>query len=227
MFLRTIRLFFLLVLSSGFFFCTPANGQNKDAGLWTSLNFEAKLVKKLSFNLSQEFRFNENITELGTLFTDAGLEYKLNKHFRVAADYRFIKKRSVDNFYIARHRLYADLKYEIKFKPIQMQIRTRLSNSAEFSRSSEGGDLEYYLRNKLSLKWDLEKPFTPYFSVELFSPLNYPRYSVFDNIRSVAGIEYDFSKHHKIDVFYMIQKEMNVSDPETDFVVGLGYFYKL
>ena len=170
MFLRTVRLFLLLVLSSGFLFCTPGKGQNKDAGLWTSLNFEAKLVKKLSFNLSQEFRFNENVTELGTLFTDAGLEYKLNKHFRIAADYRYIKKRRVDDYYITRHRLYADLKYEIKLKPIQVQVRTRFSNYAEFSRSSEGGDPEYYLRNKLSLKWDLEKHYTPYVSIELFSP---------------------------------------------------------
>lgn len=227
MFLRTVRLFFLLIMLSGFLFCIPAKGQNKDAGLWTSLSFEAKLVKKLSFNLSQELRFNENITELGTVFTDVGLEYKLNKHFRIAADYRYNKKRSADNFYTTRHRLYADFKYELKIKPFQIQVRTRFSNSTELNHQAEGSDIEYYLRNKLSLKWDLEKQFTPYISVELFSPLNYPRYSAFDNIRSTAGIEYNFSKHHKIDVFYMIQKEMNVSDPETDFVVGLGYFYKL
>jgi len=43
----------------------------------------------------------------------------------------------------------------------------------------------------------------------------------------MAGIEYDFTKHHKIDAYYMIQKEVNVSDPRTDFIIGIGYFYKL
>jgi hypothetical protein len=43
----------------------------------------------------------------------------------------------------------------------------------------------------------------------------------------MAWLEYGISKHQKIDLFYMIQKEVNVSNPETDFIVGLGYAYKL
>jgi hypothetical protein len=224
---RTVRFLVFLAFPIGLLYCSPLKGQNKDAGLWISVSFEAKLVKKLTFNISQEFRFNENISELGIIFTDAGVEYKLNKHFQVAFDYRYIKKRMVDDFYITRHRLYADIKYEKKIKPIQIQVRTRFSNYAEFSHGSDGRNPEFYLRNKLSLKWDLEKEYKPYISIELFSPLNYPRYSAFDNIRTTAGIEYDFTKHHKVDLYYMIQKELNVSHPETDFIVGLGYYYKL
>jgi len=227
MFLRIVRSPVFLTFVIGLLFCFPVMGQQKDAGLWTSVNFEAKLVKKLTAKISEEVRFNENITEVGAIFTDVGVEYKLNKHFQVALDYRYIKKRMVDDFYITRHRLHADIKYEKKIKPIQIQFRTRFSNYAEFSRVSNGGNPAYYLRNKLSLKWDLDKAYKPYISIELFSPLSYPRYSAFDNIRTIAGIEYNFTKHHKIDVYYMIQKEVNVSNPRTDFIIGIGYFYKL
>lgn len=207
---------------------SPLKGQVKDAGLWTTLSFEAKLIKKTSLNISQEFRFNENITELGTAYTDAGLSYKLNKHFQISANYRFTQKRTSENYYSFRHRIYIDLKFEKKIKPFQVQFRSRFQDQySDIGRASDGGVPEFYLRNKLGLKWDLNKPYTPYISIELFSPLNYPRYNAFDNIRTSAGFDYSFSKHHKIDIYYLIQKEANVSKPKTDFVFGLGYTYKL
>jgi len=102
----------------GLLFCFPAIGQQKDAGLWTSVNFEAKVVKKLTATISEEVRFNENITEVGAIFTDVGVEYKLNKHFQVALDYRYIKKRLVDDFYITRPRIKSSKKMKKKKKTI-------------------------------------------------------------------------------------------------------------
>lgn len=225
---NAIRLLVILVFSAGVLYSCPLIGQVRDAGLWTSVSFEAKVVKKLTASISQECRFNENITEPGTVFTESGLKYKLNKNFQVSANYRFVKKRRVDDYYSTRHRFYADIKFEKKFKPIQIQIRSRLQDEyADIGRASDGGVPEYYLRNKLNMNLDLDKSFSPYISAELFTPLNYPRYSAFDNIRASAGLEYSFSKHHKADLFYMIQKELNVSRPETDFIIGLGYSYKI
>jgi hypothetical protein len=228
MFFKKVCLLVNLIFPIGLLYCSPIMGQEKDAGLWTSVNFEAKLVKKVTFNISQEFRFNENVTELGTSFTDAGLSYKLNKHFQFAVNYRFTQRHRVDNYYSFRHRFYADLKYSYKLTPFDFSLRTRLQDQiSDIGRASDGGVPEYYLRNKLNVKLDLDKSYTPYISFELFSPLNYPRDVVFDGIRAAAGVEYEFSKHHKIDIYYMIQKEVNVSNPRTDFVAGLGYFYKL
>jgi len=228
MFIKSVRLLVSLLIAIGLLFSNLVKGQVRDAGLWTSVNFEAKVVKKLTATISEEVRFNENITEVGTIFTDVGLAYKLNKHFQFSLNYRFTQRRTVEDYYSMRHRIYIDIKYEKKINPIQIQFRTRLQDQcADVGRDSDGGVPEYYLRNKLSLKWDLDKPYKPYLSVETFSPLNYPRYSAFDGIRTTAGVEYDFSKHNKIDAYYMIQKELSVSMPQTLFVLGIGYFYKL
>lgn len=225
---KAVRFLVFLAFMGNLLLGFPLKGQVKDAGLWTSLNFETKLVKKLSFSISQELRFNENITELGAAFTDAGLSYKLNKHFQFAANYRFTQRRRLDDYYSFRQRYYVDIKYSYKLKPFEISIRSRFQDQySDIGRASDGGVPEYYLRNKLSLKWDINKPYTPYISFELFSPLNYPRINVFNAMRATAGIEYAFSKHHKIDIYYMIQKAVNESQPETDFILGLGYFYKL
>ena len=202
--------------------------QVKDAGLWASFSLEAKLAKKVSGNIAQEFRFNENISELGTAFTDVGLSFKLNKHFQVAANYRFTQKHRTDDSYSLKHRVYVDVKYEKKAKPIQIVFRSRFQDEySDLGRASDASIPNYYLRNKLTLEWDLDKPYTPFLSVELFSPLNYPREYLFDNIRSSAGIEYTITKKQKIDLYYLIQRELNVSRPEIDFILGVGYSFKL
>lgn len=221
--LQVFLVFAFLMLSGA-----VLKGQVKDAGLWTSVNLEVKLVKKLSFNLSEELRFNENITELGAAFTDAGLSYKLNKHFQFGANYRFIQRRKVEDYYSLRHRFYVDAKYSHKLKPFEISLRTRFQDQLEdIGRAADGGIPIYYLRNKLSASWNTKKAYSPYVSLELFSPLNYPREVAFDGIRTAAGVEYEFTKHHKVDAFYMIQKELNVERQVTDFVIGIGYYYKL
>lgn len=225
---KSFRLLLIPAFFVGLLYCNPVEGQIKDAGLWTSINFEAKLVKKLSFTISEELRFNENVTELDASFTDAGVTYKLNKHFQIAANYRFTQRHRDENYYSFRHRFYTDIKYSKKLKPFEIAFRTRFQDQiSDIGRASDGGVPEYYLRNKLSLNWNLDKPYKPYISIELFSLLNYPRSFAFNANRIAAGLEYAISKHHKIDVYYMIQKELNVSNPETDFIIGLGYYYKI
>ena len=225
----SITRFLVLVVFTGCMLLSPTlKGQFRDAGLWTSVNLEVKLVKSLSATVSEELRLNENVTELGVAFTDLGLSYKLNKHFQISANYRFIQKHRSDNYYSFRHRYYVDVKYSRKLKPFELSFRSRLQDQyADIGRAADGGVPEYYLRNKLSMKWDTKKAYSPYVSMELFSPLNYPRSYLFNNIRIAAGAEYAFSKHHKIDLYYMNQKELNVKNPEADFIIGLGYFYKL
>lgn len=225
---KEVRSFLFLTFILILFPCSAIQSQNKDAGLWTSVNFEAKIIKKLTATLSTELRFNENITELGTIFTDIGLEYKLNKNFQISANYRFYKKRTMYDYYRIKQRIYFDIKYSKKLKPFQIQFRTRFQfGYADIGHDYKNGNTAYYLRNKLSLKKEIKKKYTPYVSFELFSPLNYPRTSVFDDMRATAGMEYSFSKRNKIDVFYMIQKQLNVSISTTDFILGIGYYFKL
>jgi hypothetical protein len=226
--LKIVRFLVFLTFSISLLHCTPLMGQEKDAGLWTSFSFEAKVVKKLTGSLEQGFRFNENISELGQIYTEAGVEYKLSKHFGVAASYRFIQKRKVEDYYSYVNRFAIAVKYDKKWKPYQLKLKSSLQDEyADNGRAPDGGIPEYYWRNKLIFSREFEKPYSPYISVELFSPLNYPQNYFIDKLRISAGVEYAFSKHQKIDLFYMIQKEVNVSHPETDFILGFGYAYKL
>jgi hypothetical protein len=54
---------------------------SKDAALWLSLNLEKKINKKITLNLCQQNRINENISRYGRGNIDLGITYRLIKNF--------------------------------------------------------------------------------------------------------------------------------------------------
>jgi hypothetical protein len=223
--MKRIIIIYLFFLFFNCVFFLKVFSQENDAGLWGSLNMEKKINPVLSMTLSEEIRMNENITEPGTVFTDAGINYKIGKLLRISLNYRFILKRSLDDSYSKRHRLYLDIAIRKKIKPIVISLRTRFqSQLTDFYTSADGKVPEYYSRNKLTLKLDLDKKYRPYLCSEMFTPLSKNARIILDNARYCAGIEYEFNRMHAVDVFYLIQKEYNVNDPRIDFITGIGYY---
>lgn len=215
----------IILILAGLLLALDSYSQVQDANLWMNVSIEKKIIPSLSVTLNQEFRLNENITELGTFFTDIGLTYKINKYLRISASYRFTNKRRLDDSYSKRHRYYFDLTVRKKFSPLILSFRTRFqSQYTDVFSSVEGKTPEYYSRNKLTLKVDAGKNIQPYIYAELFSPLKRP-YDIFiDHSRYCLGVEYAINRMHSIDVFYMFQKEYNVRNPETDHIIGIGYY---
>ena len=202
--------------------------QVNDAGLWTSINLEKRLSKKMSLNFSEELRFYENITELGSFFSEISAEYRYNKIFSFSAGYRFTQRRQVDDSYSTRHRYMINLTMKNKLEALSTSVRIRYQSQYTDVTSSEDGMVpENYLRPKLTLKYDFGKKYTPYISGELFFHLNRPDGILMDNYRVAAGIEYDFSKRSSIDLGYLINSEVQVADPWTSYVINIGWNYIL
>ncbi len=219
---RLIACLMLLVCSG-----RMLSAQVNDAGLWMSVSVEKKLTQKFAINVAEEFRMNENITELGTFFTDAGVSYKINKYFKCSANYRFTNKRRLDDSYSKRHRYYVDLTFRKKFKPIIFQLKTEFRGEYKDINSSDDGKVpSYYSVNKLTIKYDLQKKLQPYLYVEFFSPLKHPGHHLgvfMDQAKYCIGTEYVINRMHTLDFFYLFQKEYNVKDPLSEYVIGVGY----
>ena len=82
----------------------------------------------------------------------------------------------------------------------------------------------WYWRNKLSFKYNL-KEFDPYIYTEIFCPLNGPDAMIINNVRLAAGCDYSITKKHTLNFYYLINKEVNVSNPVTTFITGIEYTY--
>jgi len=220
------RLFsFLLLLTAGAG-CFPSYGQYNDAGLWLGTTVEKKISPSNTLVAAGEIRMNENITQVGAAFIEGGLTHKFNKYLSFGINYRFIERRQLGYSYSTRHRIYADITGKYKLDKLSFSLRERIQLQVRDYYSSETGRIpEWYLRSKLSIKYNLRKKITPMVAVEIFYQLTNPSGNEIDGVRYYAGFDYEFNKRHAIEPYYLIQSEKNVKNPETDFVIGVGYTY--
>lgn len=216
-------LFLFFALATG-----SSSAQVNDAGLWASVNLEKNIIQKLTAEFSQEFRMNENISELGSFFSEAGMQYRFSKRFAVSAGYRFSNKRRLDDSYSKRHRILFNVNYREKISDLTVAIRLRYQSQYRDVNSSDDGKVpENYFRSKITFKYDLKKRITPFLSGETFVYLNRPEGMLFDNYRLSAGLEYEFSKKSSVDLGYLIDREINKNDPLTGYIIALGWNYRL
>jgi len=223
------------IIITGFWvcFCTilwqlSALAQQRDAGVWTAISVETGVVKHLTLSVSQELRLNENATEINKWLSEAGLQYKISKHLKASVNYRFTMKNNLNNRFTPGHRWFIDIKADRKEKPFLFQFRTRFQEEIkQIGRAPDGGIPGYHSRNKLSVGLDLDRKWEPFVSVELFTPLFAQQPVLFDDIRTAAGLDIKIAKKQKLELYYMIQRELHTGDPLTDFIGGVGYSFKL
>jgi hypothetical protein len=219
---KTLYRFFFLALFI-FPFSLAGMGQVNDAGLWTEFTVKKKITKRFDAVLTEELRFNENITELGTYYTDIGAEYEILNGFKAGAFYRFLCKRRLDDSYSKAHRYYFDLSYGNHIKRFGFSYRIRFQSQYKDYHSSLDGHVPgYYIRQKLHLGINTKTRFDPYLDGEVWYHLNNP-WSQFEAVRISAGVVTRITRHHFVDTGYIYQQEFNVNDPETDYIIFLGY----
>ena len=67
--------------------------QATDIGLWSGVGVEKKITKSLSVNVNTQLRFTDNLSVLRVYLGEAGVSYKLTKHWEISGYYRFIGRR--------------------------------------------------------------------------------------------------------------------------------------
>lgn len=220
-----LRLRFLIFIS---FFSCALQAQRSDLGLWTTLSVNKDIGKKLVFNFDQEFRVRDNLTTINLFYTNVGLTYKFNKNFRLAGTYRMINKHKEDGFWGIRHRLYADVIARLKPGRFTIAYRSRLQYEWRgYGYSAQFGNVpESYWRNLFKGSYKLNELFSPYLGAELRWLIHDPRVAYhkgFDRTRFIGGLDYSINKMQQIGFYGLVQKEWNISDPETLYIIGIEY----
>lgn len=205
-----------------------APAQTSDLGSWMTFSVNKKIVDKLEFNFDQEFRLRDNLTNVNLIYTNLGLTYKFTKWFRFSAVYRFIDKHKSDGTYGLRNRFYADLSFKAKPGKFSLGYRARLQEEMRgIGYPDQYGTVpEIYLRNLFKVSYKLNDKFSPYAGTELRWQIQNPRipyHNGFDRSRFFAGTDYDINDKQTAGLYFLFQKEWNVSDPETLYIIGLEY----
>ncbi|HBL73737.1 MAG: hypothetical protein A2W90_13010 [Bacteroidetes bacterium GWF2_42_66] len=221
---RFIFLFGVLILLAG---TSVSFAQTDDFGIWMSVGAEKK-IDKWTFELEQELRTMENSGEIERIGTMVGLDYKLLKPLKVGLSYQFITLNDLENEDMQpRHRInmYAQGKYEWHRFTFSLRERFQLTYKDETERTYKMNP-KWSLRSKLKIDYNIpDSPISPFVSFESFYQLNNPDKNKFDGLRYSAGGRYKINKHHGIELFGLVDKEINTKNPVQRFVLGTAYVY--
>lgn len=216
---RFIVLLTLLLLSGG------SKAQIDDVRLWTGVSIQHKFTRRLTGSIEEQLRFRNDITQIDQVFTDAGLSYQLFKNFKLALNYRFVRKNE-HNYYSIAHRFYVDAAYRLKVGSVAFTLRERVMQQYKDYNSSELGKIpEWLLRSKLTAKFDMQRKYSPYIGAEMYYVIDNAKEkdNLISRIRYSAGVEYEFNRIHTLDVFVLLQHDR--PDDFNSFVFGTSYCY--
>jgi hypothetical protein len=195
-----------------------------DAALWIGFNLEKKINKHWLVRLEQQNRINENMSSYGRGNIDLGLTFKLNKNLRLMGDYAYLKRPNADNSFTNEHRLFASILLRKNIGKWTCSYRNLFQMRLKDIYSSEEGKIpKFFVRNKIGLKYDINKLVSPYVSYEIYYPLDQSKNKGFSKSRSVIGMEYTINKKTQAEFYFLYQYQLNAfNQTNRDFVYGLS-----
>jgi hypothetical protein len=193
------------------------HAQTKDYGLWTTLGTEI---------------------DLGKWDIESDIELRTNDHAqqvdRWGYWFLYYNDTKYDDFQ-PRHRVYIFLQGKYKLGDFTISLRERLQRTTkdESKRIKESGKTDTYKinpdvawRNRMKVEYNIPHfKINPAFSCETFYQLNNPDGNSFEKLRYTLALNYKLKKHHEFEVYGLIDKEINVTDPVVMYVAGIGYLY--
>ncbi len=221
---KTILTFLIF---TGFVHTSSAQATD-DAGLWCTFNVEKNFNQKFGIFITEEYRARENFSQSNLFYTDLGLSYRPADFLKISLSYRCIEKFIEDDAISFRHRGMLDISLKKKFGNFALSYRQRIQAEVRNVYSSEIGNLpEWYSRNKFQIKYDFDKPVTPYIASEIRYQIVNPRMvesnGLWTRARYFVGLDYKKNDRNTFGLFYMIQREWNISAPQNLYILGLEY----
>lgn len=195
---------------------------------WNAVGLKYKLNKKWSFELEENLRLKENISEIDKYFTQLGANYKINKHFKVGAAARYIsendntgKVQGYENYF----RYHLEVLYDHKINDFSFEYRLRYQNKNELGVDDYANQ---HLRLKAAVTYNIPHwKLDPEISAEIFNHIENGDDDGFDRYRLTIGSTYDMKDYGKIKFYYRYKKQLNEEFPETKNIIGLKYTYTI
>lgn len=203
--------------------------QESDANVWSRLAIKYDLNSLTRISVEEEFRFFDNVSQLEQNHTEIGLSRELNKRWNGGVFYRFIYETNTDRDYSLGHRGWVQLEYQLLDSDINVYARTRLQTTFKDIQSSSSGKVpDWYNRYKISAEYKTKgAKWIPDAGIEFWHYLNPSENPFVNKLRFSLGLEYRYTKKLRWQVFYSYQKELQVSNPDTDYIFGVACTYKI
>lgn len=165
-------------------------------------------------------------------------DYKINKHFKIGLGYELknVLDTKYDDYQI-RHRGFVSAYAKQKWGDFTFSLREKfqLTTKDDSDRIDSNGEIDTYKmnpeaewRNRFKVSYDIpHSHFTPAASIETFYQLNNPDGNELDNIRYNVSLSYKINKHHEVELYSIINKELISEDAYGKYFMGIGYTFTI
>lgn len=210
---------------------TLVSGQvTNDFGVWLSGSFSKDITKDFDFSIEQEFRLDENATELGKAYTTLSLDYKLQSWIRFGLNYRFILNKGDDALYGQRHRVMGDMSF--RMQQHRWKFTNRIRAQSEIRTVNYTHEFGFAptldLRNTIKVKYRINRKYEPHMSADfrfLMRDVRTPYITGFDRHRIVAGVDITLARNKVLDLYVLTSRHWNIVEPKQLFVVGASFSF--
>ena len=224
--------------------------KDNDFGVWTEIKVDKRVNRKSHVSIGAELRTNDNSSQTSRWGVNVAGDYHPTPWLRIGAGYDFLYDRrerttynddgeatKYANYWMARHRLHADLTGKWSIGPWGMSLRERwqytyrpeqsVDEQYDFALQDMDGQPmtikgtgKNVLRSRLQLTYDLGQ-WEPHASVEFHNAwrLEKTRFSI--------GTDWAMSKRIKIGLYYRYQVEASHTGEPNLHVLGASYKIKL
>ena len=202
--------------------------QYTDGGGWFGVGASSKINDKFSWSAESQLRVNQGFTRYRTLLLDIGGRYKITKDFAFDLTYRFAHGQNDQLLYYLRHRIAADLRYNLDLGKPEVQFRVRYqAGQRGVPGSTEGiSDLRDAFRYRVKVSRKLIRKTRGSASCELFQSSDFNDYQLTD-YRLRFQVERNLPGPHKVTVGYLFQEELFRANPLKEHILTLGYSVKI
>jgi len=201
--------------------------KTRDVGLWMGASIEYKFKDDYLLTFSQDLRLFESLREIDKYITDIGLEYKINKNFKLGGNVRYFLNKRSDKTISQDWRYNLDLKFKGKLSTkFKVKYRLRFQSNYKDLPAVIYEGVKSNLRNKIAINYDVNEYNLVYFSSELFREIVAYRKPYFNKMRLLVGDKVK-TKLGEFDVSLGYERELNSQYPLNYFFARIYYTFKL
>lgn len=169
---------------------------------WNGIRINYEFIRNLKFVGYVEYRSKDDLRQTDRWTLSGMLDYKLNPYLSAEGGYAFHYRYKGKGNWGTRNRYKLGLTGTLKWRNMKLSLRERLQ------RTVADGVTEDRLRSRIKFSYSPERLiFSPYFSAELFQPLDDDAFFTASRVRYRPGIVVGLSGHCSLDFFYCRQYE--------------------
>ncbi len=201
--------------------------QREDFQMRIGAAMDGKLSNQFDWNFGVEQRLRNNASMYDQFQVEPGVSYNPYDFLKIGVGYRYAYRLSRKQEFQSRHRAHIDVRLRQKADRWTFKYRTRLQYGFENFTSQELlGTNALIQRHSLGVDYDIfGSRFKPFVSGEIYHHLNKPGGSMITKTRFSLGTAYRLSFHSVVELSYLINKEVNIANPTTEYILGISYAY--